>query len=152
MPKLVAAFKAWGAEAPRRFAAWKEARDARLEALYAKGPKLVSMEPTDGSQDVNPTIVVIRFVFDRSMKSGMALMRPDGKFPESAGKPNWDAEGKVLTFPVRLTPGTTYRFGLNAEDVFGFQDGDGSPRQPIVVSFPSTYLRSLKTRKRVGLS
>jgi hypothetical protein len=134
-PKLVAAFKAWGAEAPGRFAAWKEARGARLEALYAKGPKLVSMEPTDGAQDVDPTIVVVRFVFDRPMKSGMALMRSDGTFPESAGKPTWDAEGKVLTFPVRLTPGTTYRLGLNAKDVYGFQDRDASPLRPIIVSF-----------------
>lgn len=134
-PKLVAAFKTWSADAPKRFAAWQEARQARLDALYAKGPKLVSMEPADGTQDVDPTIAVIRFVFDRAMKSGMALMRSDGTFPESAGKPTWDVEGKVLSFPVRLKPGTTYRIGLNAEDVYGFQDRDGTPLRPVVVSF-----------------
>jgi hypothetical protein len=112
-----------------------QAWGARLEALYAKGPKLVSMEPSDGAQDVDPTIVVIRFVFDRPMKSGMALIRSDGTFPEGAGKPTWDVEGRVLTFTVRLTPGTAYRFGLNAEDMYGFQDRDGSPLRPIVVIF-----------------
>jgi hypothetical protein len=125
----------WGSEAPKRFAAWQEARQARLDALYAKGPKLVSMEPANGAQDVDPAIAVIRFVFDRPMKSGMALIRSDGTFPESAGNPTWDAEGKVLSFPVHLKPGTTYRFGLNAEDMYGFQDRDGLPLRPIIVSF-----------------
>jgi hypothetical protein len=127
-PKLVTAFKTWGADAPRRFAAWQEAR-------YAKGPKLLSMEPADGTQDVDPATAVIRFVFDRPMKSGIALMRVGGVVPESTGAITWDAEGKVLSYPVRLRPGTMYRFGLNAEDVYGFQDRDGKPLRPIVVSF-----------------
>jgi len=134
-PKLVTAFKMWGSEAPKRFAAWQEARQARLDALYAKGPKLVSMEPANGAQDVDPAIAIIQFVFDRPMKSGTALMRSGGTFPEKAGNPTWDVEGRVLSFPVHLKPGTTYRFGLNAEDMYGFQDRDGSPLQPIIVSF-----------------
>jgi len=63
------------------------------------------------------------------------LTRADGAFPESAGKPAWDTEGKVWSFPVELKPGTTYRFGLNAEDLYGFQDRDGSPLRPMIVSF-----------------
>lgn len=134
-PNLVTAFKTWGANAPRRFAAWQEARRERLDALYAKGPKLVSMEPVDGAQDVDPAIAVIRFVFDRPMKSGIALMRSNAAVPESAGDITWDVEGKVLSYPVRLKPGTMYRFGLNAEDVYGFRDRDGLPLQPMIVSF-----------------
>lgn len=134
-PKLVAAFKTWGAEAPQRFTAWQEARQARLDALYAKGPKLVAMEPADGAQDVDPALTIIRFIFDRPMRSGMALMRVEGTFPESAGKATWDTEGKVLSFPVRLKPGAVYRFGLNAEDMYGFQDRDGSPLRPVILSF-----------------
>ena len=80
-PELVAAFKKWGAEARRRYAVWEEARQVPLDALDANGPKLVSMESADGAQDLDLVISVIRFVFDRPMKSGVALMRTDGTFP-----------------------------------------------------------------------
>jgi len=134
-PKLVTAFKMWGSEAPARYAAWQDARRARLDALYAKGPKLVSMEPANGAQDVDPAVTVIRFLFDRPMNSRITLTHSDGAFPESAGKPAWDAEGKVLSWPVRLETGTSYRFGLNAEDQNGFQDRDGAPLRPTTVGF-----------------
>jgi hypothetical protein len=135
-PRLISAFKQWGAEAPKRAAAWREARRARLDALAANGPKLVSMAPADGAQDVDPATSTIRLVFDRPMKGGMALMRVEGGlYPESAGQATWDGEGTVLTVPVRLQPGTTYRFGLNAEDMYGFQDREGKPLGPVTVGF-----------------
>jgi hypothetical protein len=134
-PKLATAFKIWGSEAPKRHAAWQEARQARLDVLYAKGPRLVSMEPADGAQDVDPAVAVIRFVFDRPMKSGITLTHSNGTFPENAGMPTWDAEGKVLSWSVRLETGTSYQFGLNAEDQYGFQDRDGAPLRPTLVGF-----------------
>lgn len=135
-PRLIAAFRQWGAEAPKRAAAWREARSARLDALFANGPKLVSMTPADGAEDVDPATSTIALVFDRPMKSGMALMRAEGGvYPESPGKPSWDAEGRVLTLAVRLKPGTTYRFGSNAEDMYGFQARDGKPLRPLTVGF-----------------
>jgi hypothetical protein len=93
------------------------------------------MEPVNGAQDVDPAVTVIRFVFDRPMKGGITLAHSDGTFPETAGKPTWDVEGKVLSWPVRLETGNSYRFGLNAEDQYGFQDRDGAPLRPILVGF-----------------
>jgi hypothetical protein len=133
--KLVAAFKTWGAEAAQRAEAWQNERTARADALYANGPKLISMEPADGATDVDPETAVIRLYFDRPMKSGMALMRVNGVFPDRAGQPTWDAEGKVLVVPISLKPGTAYRFGLNGEDIHGFQDLKGVPLRPIIVGF-----------------
>ncbi len=122
-------------ETPERFAEWRRARQERLDAMSAKGPKPVSMDPADGATDVDPSLTAIRFTLDRPIKSGMSLMRVDGTFPESAGKPFWDEERRVLSFPVRLKHATTYRFGLNAQDYYTFRDRDGSPLRPLVMTF-----------------
>jgi hypothetical protein len=143
-PKLVVAFTTWGAEAAQRAEAWQKERTARADALYANGPKLVSMEPADGATDVDPGTAVIRLRFDRPMKSSMALMRVDGVFPDRTGQPAWDTEWKVLLVPVSLKPETAYRFGLNGEDIHGFQDLKGVPLRPIVVGF--------RTRRNSGTS
>ncbi len=134
-PKLVSAFQSMGESAPKRYAAWQEAQRIRLDAMYANGPRLISMDPADGANHVDPATAVIRFVFDRPMKSGIALMGGNGIFPEGAGDPKWDSDGKVLAFPVKLKPGTAYRFGLNSDDVHAFVDRNGIPLRPIIVGF-----------------
>jgi hypothetical protein len=135
-PRLVAAFQQWGRNATSLHGAWSESRRARLDALFASGPKLAAMVPADGAEDVDPAVSTITFTFDRAMKTGFALIMIDGVvFPEPAGLPTWDADGKTLTLPVRLKPGTAYRFGLNSDSNLGFQDRSGAPVRPMQLGF-----------------
>jgi hypothetical protein len=147
-PRLVAAFQEMGARAPQLSAAWREARKAEtdpaaLEARFAKGPKLVAMEPADGAQNVDPATTTIRFIFDRPMAPTIRITPKSPDQPEVLDAPAWDSEGKVITFKVRLRPGVTYRFGLNSGVALAFhgrtEDRNGNPLRPIDLGFSTRH-------------
>jgi hypothetical protein len=137
-PRLVAAYQELGAQAPQLGAAWREARKedpVALEARFAKGPKLVAMEPANGAEDVDPASSAVRFIFDRPMASSVMITPKSADQPEVLGGPEWDPEGKILTFKLRLKPGITYRFGLNLGNSLAFQDRNGNPLRPVELGF-----------------
>jgi len=134
-PRLVEAFQGWAVQAETMSAEAVKAENARLEQLYAAGPRLVSLEPAPGAKDVDPASSLLRLTFDRPMAGGMAVVRTNDPFPEMQGKGQWDAEGKVLSFTVRLKPATTYGFWLNATGFIGFRDREGRPLRPTQVTF-----------------
>jgi hypothetical protein len=108
-----------------------------MEALKEKSPKIVSMIPANGAQDVDPGVKAIVVTFDRPMKAGdMAVMRFDqDKFPKMPGKAAYNATRTVLTIPVALEPGKEYLLGLNAEGFLAMQDDQGNPLVPVVIKF-----------------
>jgi hypothetical protein len=55
--------------------------------------------------------------------------------PEFIGDPRYEADGKELVAKIRLVPGKTYRFGLNSPTVTGFAAADGTPLEPVEVTF-----------------
>jgi hypothetical protein len=121
MPRVVAFFDSYVAKA--------------AEAV-ANAPKLVSIEPSNGASDVDPSLKQLVIRFDRAMRDkSWAVVGTPGEQPEFTGTPAYDAERKVLTIPMRLEPGRTYRFGLNGPKHQGFVSADGFALQPIEVSF-----------------
>jgi hypothetical protein len=99
-------------------------------------PRIVSISPTDGATDMDPGLTRIRVVFDRPMRNGSWSLVGDAfELPEVAGKPSYDAQRTTWTTPVRLKPGSSYRFMLNSENYHGFQSQDGVPLDPVTVRF-----------------
>jgi hypothetical protein len=93
--------------------------------LLAKAPVVVSMTPANQATDVDAVTREIRITFDRPMiDKSWSVLRAGGAFPEIAGRVAYDAEKRVLTIPVRLKPGTLYRFALNGPGHFGFRAAD----------------------------
>ena len=120
---------------PRLAAFFAEA--AKKEAaLDAKRPKVLSMVPANGADDVDPGLKAIHVVFDRPMQDGSWAMVGGGpKYPETSGKPNYDAKRTTWTVPVKLKPNWEYEFWLNAGRFQTFQSEEGVPLKSVHVTF-----------------
>jgi len=104
--------------------------------LDTKRPKVVSLVPANGATQVDPAGTAIQVVFDRPMRDGSWAMCGGGPhFPETAGKPHYDAQCTTWTAPVKLKPDWEYEFSLNAGQYQSFQSQDGVPLAPVLVSF-----------------
>jgi hypothetical protein len=145
VPELAALFGEFEAERERypdfaaflpRIVGFFDAYAATLPSEEAAAPKLVSIVPANGATDVDPALTQMVITFDRPMQSGSwSIVGAKEDAPEVAGALAYDAEGKVLTVPVRLVPGRTYRFGLNSAAFSGFQSADGIALAPVEVRF-----------------
>ena len=74
--------------------------------------------------------------FDREMtdKSWAVVGSPENQ-PKSSGAPAYDEAKRVLTLKVELEPGRSYRFWLNSAKSQGFRAKDGTPLEPLEVTF-----------------
>ena len=101
-----------------------------------RAPKIESLLPANGAEGVDPATSEIRVTFDRPMKDGMwSVVRIGSGFPEITGQIAYDDARRVLTIPVRLSPGQTYRFTLNRAGYRTFMSEDGVPLAPVEVTF-----------------
>lgn len=119
-----------------RLATALDAIAAQFPAVLAPAPSLVAMVPANGAKDVDPKITSLTFTFDRPMRDqSWSIVGSKADTPDIPGAPSYDATRKVLTVPVLLAPGRTYRFRLNSPDKQGFQAADGTPLAPVDVTF-----------------
>ncbi|HZN37469.1 MAG TPA: DUF4932 domain-containing protein [Planctomycetota bacterium] len=110
---------------------------SKVEALLAKAPKVVSMTPANGQQDVDPATTALVVTFDRPMKDGSwAVVGGGDNYPGTKGKPpSYDDSRKVLTVPIKLKPDWSYELWLNHGKFDTFRSEDGTPLQPVHVTF-----------------
>jgi hypothetical protein len=131
-PRLAAFF----AETAKNFPA---DYDKNMAAQSAKRPKVVSMIPANGAQDVDPGLTAIQVVFDRPMADkSWSLVGGGPHCPETTGKPHYDADRKVWTVSVKLKPDWTYQCSLNSETYTAFRSAEGVPLEPISVTFKTS--------------
>lgn len=113
-----------------------QAEAERLAGLAANTPRLLSITPATGTNDVDPALDTMTLVFDRPMRAGgWSFVAAKEDLPEFIGKPSFDTERKVLMVKIRLEPGRSYRFQLNSERSLGFAAADGTPLAPVRVQF-----------------
>ena len=136
-PKIAAFFDGYSRRVAQEAAFLVEEKRKQMEVFKEKSPKIVSMIPANGAQDVDPGLKAIVVTFDRPMKAGnMAVMSFDqDKFPKMPGKAAYDATRTVLTIPVALEPGKEYQLGLNGEGFLVMQDDQGNPLVPVLIKF-----------------
>jgi hypothetical protein len=104
--------------------------------LAGKRPKVVSMIPANGAQDVDPGLTAIQVVFDRPMADkSWALVGGGPHCPEAGKGAHYDAKHKIWTVPVKLKPDWSYEFMLNSGDYEGFASEEGVPLEPVSVTF-----------------
>lgn len=116
---------------------------SKQAALAEKRPKVVSTTPANGATDVSPSLDAIVVVFDRPMKKGSWSMCGGGPhFPETSGKPSYDAKQTTWTIHVKLKPGRSYEFMLNSPSFTAFQSEDGVPLEPVKVTFKTAEEKS----------
>lgn len=104
--------------------------------LDAKRPRVVEMTPANGAADVDPSLATIKVIFDRPMSDGNWSMVGGGpNFPEIVGKPSYNAKKTTWTVSVKLKPNWRYEFMLNSGRFTNFRSADGTPLDPVRVSF-----------------
>lgn len=125
VPRMVRFFDEYGP----RFA-------SRKQPQTSKAPQVVSITPANGSRGVSASLKRIKVVFDRPMKNrSWSVVGGGPHFPNLKGQPSYDAARKVLTLRVRLKPDWAYEFWLNSNRFKNFVSADGTPLEPVHVTF-----------------
>ncbi len=124
---------------PRLVAFFAEAAKALPKTqidLAGKRPKVVSMIPANGAQDVDPGLTAIQVVFDRPMADkSWSLVGGGPHCPKTGKGAHFDAQRKIWTVPVTLQPTWFYEFMLNSETFDAFRSEEGVPLEPVSVTF-----------------
>ena len=100
-----------------------------------EAPHVVLLVPADGAQGVAPTLDRLTVTFDRPMGGGFSWTGGGDHYPETTGKPEWSADKKTCTLPVKLKPDWEYVIGLNSTSHNNFQSEQGIPLVPIPWQF-----------------
>jgi beta-lactamase regulating signal transducer with metallopeptidase domain len=100
-------------------------------------PKIVTLEPANGTADVDPQTSELRVTFDVRMGKGMSWTGSGPGFPKSSAgsHASWSSDGKTCTLPVSLEPVHSYRLGVNGRRFINFESEWGVPLQPFAYQF-----------------
>jgi RNA polymerase sigma-70 factor (ECF subfamily) len=101
-------------------------------------PQVVTFSPELEKKDVDPNVARLEVTFDKAMGPGFSWTGGGEHYPETTGKPEWSADKKTCSLPVKLKPGWTYRLGLNSPSHINFQSSFGIPLEPVEWRFATT--------------
>ncbi len=108
----------------------------KFEKLIALAPKIVSIDPPNGAENVDPDLAAITVTFDRPMRDkSWSVVGGGPHHPEGRGGDRYDEKCLVFTWPVRLKPEWSYNFWLNYGEYDNFKSSDGRPLRPVTVRF-----------------
>jgi hypothetical protein len=116
--------------------------------VAAHRPKVVSMIPANGAQDVDPGLTNIQVVFDRPMADmSWSLVGGGPNCPKTGKGTHYDAQRKIWTMPVELKPDWSYEFRLNSETYDAFRSEEGVPLEPVSVTFKTAGKKATDGKK-----
>jgi hypothetical protein len=100
-------------------------------------PVVVETSPVSGARDVAPGEIEIRVRFNKPMtdQSWSWSTAWENSTPESVGSPHYLEDQRTCVMKVRLEPGKTYGWWLNSDQFKNFQDADGHPAVPYLLTF-----------------
>jgi RNA polymerase sigma-70 factor (ECF subfamily) len=100
-------------------------------------PVVLRTVPVSGESDVDASLVELSVTFSKPMLDGhwsWSTWSPE-TFPEMAGQPRYDTDGRTCVLPVRLVPGRMYVIWLNSDNHHGFRDQEGRAAVPYLLTF-----------------
>ena len=105
-----------------------------------QAPRIVSVEPPIGAQDVRPDLKELRVTFNVPMGGGFSWTGGGPEFPTilEGKKPFWTEDHKTCVLPVELKPNSQYRLGLNSQSFKNFRSAEGVPLAPVVYTFKTS--------------
>jgi beta-lactamase regulating signal transducer with metallopeptidase domain len=100
-------------------------------------PQIASLNPKNGTMDVDPKLAEIRVTFNVAMGDGFSWTGGGPDFPKTPGgkKAFWTDDHMTCVMPVELEPGKAYRLGLNSPSHKNFQSAGGVPLDPVTITF-----------------
>ena len=101
-----------------------------------KPPSVVTSEPGQGVQAVDPGLDEIHITFSKPMdRFGITVAPKEGAdFPDSSEEPFF-IDDRTVAMHVSLLPGRSYALRLNTEEEKGFRDASGRELAPYVLEF-----------------
>ncbi len=107
-------------------------------------PKVVSVSPAIGAEDIDPTTREIRVTFDMPMdQSGFSFTGGGPSFPRPNGKVKW-LDAKTCVLPVKLDPNKRYEFGINSQSHMGFRSYWHVPVNPVRCHFTTGGSKAIR--------
>lgn len=112
-------------------------QDANEVTLDSVPPVVVKTVPEAGASGVDAALAGIKVTFSKDMQDGnwsWSTLSEDS-FPAVAGKPNYEADKRTCTLPVKLEADKTYAIWLNSQKFGNFKDADGRSAVPYLLVF-----------------
>lgn len=106
-------------------------------SLQSAPPVVVRTLPVAGATDVDPGLTEIRGTFSKPMRDGSWSWSSwsEQAYPKASGQPRFLPDGRTCVLPVKLEPGRFYALWLNSDTAKHFQDTNGTPSVPYLLSF-----------------
>jgi hypothetical protein len=113
------------------------AQISRAQDMESMAPVVVKTVPEAGGKEVAPGIMEIRVVFSKEMtdKSWSPCDVWPNSTPAIVDGPKYEADHKTWVIKVKLEPGKTYGYWLNAQGHGNFKDAQGHPAVPYLLTF-----------------
>jgi hypothetical protein len=106
-----------------------------IDARLAKLPQVKSITPAPGG-DVDPSATELRIEFDRPMDvRAYGIRGQKSDMPTFVGKARFSDDQTTFIIGIKLEPGKTYKYSLNAIWAPGFVSAEGLPPDPVAVTF-----------------
>lgn len=91
-------------------------------------PSIVRTNPMAFATNVDPSVDKVTVTFSMPMRDGSWSWTGGGEtYPQTTGKPFYDAERRTCTLPVKLEPGKAYWIGVNSRSFKNFRSTTGMP-------------------------
>jgi hypothetical protein len=108
------------------------------DAFEVGRPKIVSITPANGAQDVDPGLTQIVVKFDRPMRNrSWEINKSNPALWPKLDRVGYDDGVTVFTMAVKLEPAHDYEFTLNDSAGGSFQSAEGVPLPMVRVKFRS---------------
>lgn len=110
---------------------------SRAQDIDSIAPVVVKTVPEAGTKDVSPGEFEIKVTFSKDMtdQSWSWASAWQDSAPKSISKPHYEGDQKTCVMKVELEPNKTYGFWLNSQNFHGFQDTQGHPAVPYLLTF-----------------
>lgn len=96
-------------------------------AMVGAAPKVISLEPANEANDVDPGTTELIVRFDSDMQTGGYSVCGGGPtFPALKGKPEW-RDARTLVLHVTLAPDHAYQMSINCPAAQNCRAADGTP-------------------------
>jgi RNA polymerase sigma-70 factor (ECF subfamily) len=100
-------------------------------------PVVVSTVPRAGDDQVDSSLTELKVTFSKDMTDGNWAWAQVSKetFPETTGRPHYEADRRTCVLPVKLQPGHAYVIWLNRPPFDSFTDTDGRKAVQYLLTF-----------------
>ncbi len=119
-------------------------------AITLAAPNVISLEPANGANDVDPGTAELIVRFDVDMQTGGFSVCGGGPtFPVLNGKPEW-RDARTLVLHVTLAPDHAYQMSINCPAAQNCRSADGTPATPTPWSFSTRAIGNPKEQRALN--